>query len=80
MSKATEQAEMPKAAERAKMPKQAVIKKKGRLSSPRVILLGAAILLFCTVGFYALPGMIDENATGSHLVNSLCCAVMTLTT
>jgi hypothetical protein len=69
---------MAKAAEQAKMPK--VVKKRGRLSSPRVILLGAAIVLLCTLGFYALPGMIDEKATGSHLVNSLYCAVMTLTT
>jgi thiazole synthase ThiGH ThiG subunit len=78
MSEATEQVKMAKAAEQAKISK--AVKKKGRLSSPRVIVLGAAIVVLCTLGFYFLPGMIDEKATGSHLVNSLYCAVMTLTT
>jgi hypothetical protein len=69
MSEAMEQ-------EAAKMPKL----NKGRLSSPRIILLGTALVLFGTLGFYTLPGMIDEKATGSHFVNSFYCAVMTLTT
>ena len=64
----TAQATMPKA------------NKKRRLSSPRIILLGVALVTLCTLVFYILPGMIDENATGSHLVNSFYCAVMTLTT
>jgi len=54
--------------------------KAGRLSSRRVVLLGAAIVMFATIGFYFIPGMIDEKATGSHLVNSIYCAVITLTT
>jgi hypothetical protein len=69
--------EMSEATEQAKMPK---VNKKGRLSSSRIILLGTALVMVCTLGFYTLPGMIDEKATGSHLVNSFYCAVMTLTT
>jgi hypothetical protein len=69
--------EMREATEKVKMPK---VNKKGRLSSKRIILLGAALVILSTLVFYALPGMIDEKATGSHLVNSFYCAVMTLTT
>lgn len=54
--------------------------KAGPLSSSRVFLLGAVIVLFATIGFYSIPGMIDEKASGSHFVNSVYCAVMTLTT
>lgn len=51
-----------------------------RVSSSRVIMLGAAIVAVAAVGFYYIPGMIDSKATGSHIVNSVYCAVMTLTT
>lgn len=51
-----------------------------RLSSSRVMMLGAALVAVATVGFYFIPGMIDSKATGSHIVNSIYCAVMTLTT
>ena len=63
--------------EDVKMPRA---KTPGHLSQNRVILLGAGILLFATLGFYSISGMIDEKATGSHLVNAFYCAVMTLTT
>jgi hypothetical protein len=50
------------------------------LSPDRVVLLGAGIVGFGMIGFYSIPGLIKEDATGSGLVNSFYCAVMTLTT
>lgn len=50
------------------------------LSSIKVSLLGIALLAVTTVGFYNIPGMMDEKASGSRLVNALFCSVMTLTT
>jgi hypothetical protein len=50
------------------------------LSPDRVVLLGAGIVGFGMIGFYSIPGLIKEDATGFGLVNSFYCAVMTLTT
>lgn len=55
-------------------------KRESRLSKLRVMLLGMALVAIAAIGFYAIPGMIDEKATGSRWVNSIYCAVMTLTT
>ena len=65
----------PTATEEEKQPNKA-----GRLSSRRVVLLGIALIAIATLGFYTIPGMIDDKAAGSRLVNSIYCAVMTLTT
>lgn len=51
-----------------------------RVSSRRVVMLGTVLVAVATIGFYTIPGMIDAKANGSHLVNSIYCAVMTLTT
>lgn len=50
------------------------------LSADRVMLLGAGIIGFGMIGFYSIPGLIKDDASGSGLVNSFYCAVMTLTT
>mmetsp|Transcript_12038 Transcript_12038/g.20418 ORF Transcript_12038/g.20418 Transcript_12038/m.20418 type:complete len:208 (-) Transcript_12038:261-884(-) len=50
------------------------------VSTGRVMLLGVALVLFSALGFFVLPGMISEDAGGSHAVNAIYCAVMTLTT
>jgi hypothetical protein len=52
----------------------------GKISSQRVLMLGAALLTTGTLGFYYIPGMIIDGAAGSHLVNAFYCAVITLTT
>jgi hypothetical protein len=52
----------------------------GKLSSQRVLMLGASLLAIGTLGFYYIPGMILEGAAGSHLVNAFYCAAITLTT
>jgi hypothetical protein len=52
----------------------------GKLSSQRVLMLGAILLTIGTLGFYYIPGMILDGAAGSHLVNAFYCAAMTLTT
>lgn len=51
-----------------------------KLSAIRVVLLGAGLVFFGMIGFYILPGLIHEEAGGSHAINSFYCAVMTLTT
>lgn len=56
------------------------VKRVERLSKLRIMVLGVALIAAATIGFYYIPGMIDKEATGSHLVNSFYCAVMTLTT
>jgi hypothetical protein len=56
------------------------VKREQRLSKLRVAILGASLVTVSAIGFYTIPGMIDEKATGSKLVNSIYCAVMTLTT
>mmetsp|Transcript_23343 Transcript_23343/g.57442 ORF Transcript_23343/g.57442 Transcript_23343/m.57442 type:complete len:174 (-) Transcript_23343:273-794(-) len=53
---------------------------KKRLSTDRVISLGAGLILFGMTGFYAIPGMIADGAGGSKLNNSFYCSVMSLTT
>jgi hypothetical protein len=50
------------------------------LSPDRVMLLGAGIIGFGMIGFYSIPGLIKDDATGSAFVNSFYCAVVTLTT
>jgi hypothetical protein len=50
------------------------------LSPDRVMSLGAGIIGFGMLGFYSIPGLIKDDATGSRLVNSFYCAVTTLTT
>lgn len=50
------------------------------LSPDRVLLMGAGIIGIGMIGFYSIPGLMKDNATGSGLVNSFYCAVMTLTT
>ena len=58
------------------------------LSTVRVFVVGATLLLIGTAGFYHLPGMMqskqdgdDEDGDDSHrLVNAFYCATMTLTT
>ena len=59
----------------------------GPLSTERVFLLGASLLLVGTLGFYYLPGMIvlDEESKNDHLsrsrlVDAFYCAAITLTT
>jgi hypothetical protein len=58
----------------------AAIDEGGKLSSQRVVMLGASILTIGTLGFYYMPGMILDGAAGSRLVNAFYCATMTLTT
>lgn len=52
----------------------------GRVSPPRVALLGALLLGTGAWGFYHLPGLISDDAQGSRIVNSIYCSTMTLTT
>jgi hypothetical protein len=52
----------------------------GKISSYRVILLGAALVGVGAIGFHAIPGMISDDATGSRWVNAVYCSVITLTT
>lgn len=51
-----------------------------KVSSGRVLLLGALLLGFGAVGFHEIPGMISDEAGGTKWVNAVYCAVMTLTT
>ena len=37
----------------------------------RLFLLGSSLLAIGTAGFYYLPGMIEADAVGSRLVNSI---------
>lgn len=46
----------------------------------RVFLLGAALLTTGTMGFYLIPGMINEDASGLRIVNAFYCSAVTLTT
>lgn len=52
------------------------------LSTARVLIVGATLLTFGTIGFYYIPGMINEevDSPGSHLINAFYCAAITLTT
>jgi len=50
------------------------------ISPFRVMALGLFLLTIGAVGFYYLPGMIADDASGSRFVNSIYCAAMTLTT
>ena len=51
-----------------------------KLSSFRVTLLGAALILFVMAGFYTVPGLIAEDAEGDKFVNAFYCSVISLTT
>ena len=51
-----------------------------KLSSFRVTLLGAALILFVMAGFYTIPGLIAEDAEGDKFVNAFYCSVISLTT
>lgn len=50
------------------------------ISSTRVVLLGVVLVTLGSIGFHAIPGLIDEEAAGARWVNSLYCCVITLTT
>jgi hypothetical protein len=50
------------------------------ISTTRVMLLGAALLALGTTMFYSIPGMIAQDAKGSHLVNAFYCSAITLAT
>ena len=50
------------------------------VSTERVGLLGAGLVGVGMLGFYTLPGMIADEATGSKFINSFYCSVITLTT
>lgn len=50
------------------------------VSTERVGLLGASLVAVGMAGFYFLPGMISDDATGSKFINAFYCSVITLTT
>lgn len=50
------------------------------LHAGRLILLGGLLIAIGAFGFHEIPGMISPEAEGNHLVNSVYCSVMTLTT
>lgn len=50
------------------------------ISPLRVMMLGMLLLAIGASGFYLLPGMISDDASGSRIVNSFYCSTMTLTT
>jgi hypothetical protein len=50
------------------------------ISPLRVTMLGLILLTVGAFGFYYLPGMISEGASGSRIVNSFYCSAITLTT
>uniref|UniRef100_A0A7S2IBQ3 Potassium channel domain-containing protein n=1 Tax=Helicotheca tamesis TaxID=374047 RepID=A0A7S2IBQ3_9STRA len=50
------------------------------LAWKRLLLMGISLIAAGTIGFHQIPGMIDEDAGGNHLINSIYCSVMTLTT
>lgn len=50
------------------------------VSPDRVLVMGIALLFVASLGFYAIEGLIDKDATGRMEVNAFYCAVMTLTT
>ena len=51
-----------------------------RVSEQRLVVMALVLLSVGTTGFYYLPGLLQEDAPGSRLVNSFYCTVMTLTT
>ena len=51
-----------------------------KLSTPRVAAMAIGIVTAGALGFYYLPGMISEDATGSRVVNAIYCSCITLTT
>ena len=50
------------------------------ISPVRVTLLGASLVCGGMAGFYSIPGLMDKSASGSMIVNSFYCSVITLTT
>jgi hypothetical protein len=51
-----------------------------QLSTARVFLLGASLLLTGWTGFFFIPGMMVADAAGSRAVNAFYCSAITLTT
>lgn len=50
------------------------------VSTSRVALLGLILILVGMVGFYSIPGLINQDASGSKVINAFYCSVITLTT
>ena len=50
------------------------------LSSSRVILVGMGLVGAGMLGFYYIPGLLDQDAKGDRLVNAFYCSAITLTT
>ena len=50
------------------------------VSEYRLITLALLLLTVGTAGFYHIPGLLQEDASGSKIVNAFYCTVMTLTT
>lgn len=51
-----------------------------KLSSLRIVLVGAVLVVTGMLGFYFIPGLIVKDAKGDRIIISFYCTIMTLTT
>lgn len=50
------------------------------ISPDRVAILGAMLVFGGMAGFWGIPGLIAQDASGSKVINAFYCSVITLTT